>query len=158
MPGRGATLRSFIAGQYRSESLAAVFEVADRELLPGVPLDVQVRATLVPLLLPHLTEAIEQVIANQQNSPLSRQFAQALLSYVLNPLDLFSGDGFFSWLDDVMICALGLSRLEQIDLVDLDPHTAACCQVALELLPVLPDPLRDAIEAHVTQAWQKTHP
>ena len=154
MNTRRSMLRSFIAEQYREHTLHAAMTAAADGPLAGSTPAAQVRAALVPLLLPHLVEAVEHIIVGADDMPKVRAFAGGLLTYVFNPLDLIPDDGPLGWLDDAVVCALGLRRLTEAGSVELDQHTDAVCELVLESLPSISADLREAIERFVADLWE----
>lgn len=152
MRPRRAMLRSFIAEQYAAAPLSESVAEA-REALAAAEPQTRVRAILAPLLLPHLVEAVEQVIVHANDQPGVRGFAGGLLTYVYNPLDLLQGDGLIGWLDDALVCAMGLRKLEDEALVELDEQTHAAVDVVLESLASLTPELRAAVEGFVADLW-----
>lgn len=146
-------LRSFVAEQYGAAPLSETLSEAG-DILTGAEPHARIRATLVPLLLPHLVEAVEHVIVAADDRPDVRGFAGGLLTYVYNPLDLLQGDGVLGWLDDAIVCALGLLKLTEEKKIELDDNTRAVVDVVTESLDALPADLRGAIENFIDSLWE----
>lgn len=100
---------------------------------------------LLQLLLPELVKALEAVIVESGHHAGARRMASGLLTYVCNPLDIIGDDLPLGRVDDVLICALGLRRLEKLGF-KLTARILAVCDLAVGCLPWLRKDIRDGIE------------
>jgi uncharacterized membrane protein YkvA (DUF1232 family) len=148
MAAMSDVLRGVVAKHYQDSTLKAGLSAAEQIARPA---DGAARAQLwlVQLLLPDLVAAIEQAIVDGIDQPRLRRLAGGLLAYVYNPLDLIGDDTPLGRVDDAIICALGLKRLEEQEGLELPPHIGAICDLALRALPLLNDELKEGIESFV---------
>lgn len=157
MPPMSEMLRGMMAQEYRAlgmkEGLIAAEKIARRA-------DPSARAQLclVQLVLPDLVAAIEKAIVEGSDQPRVRRVAGGLLTYVYNPLDLIGDDTPLGRLDDAIICAMGLQRLQELENLELEPHVAAICDLAVRSLSLLNEELRNSIEWFVRDLESSTEP
>lgn len=153
MPARRDMLRSFIGAQYGAAPLNSDSEVLKAEMFDNPSPDTLLRATTVPLLLPHLVDAIEQIIIHPEAPDRVRAYAGGLLTYVYNPLDLFQHEELVGWIDDAVVCALGLQKLADAEAIEVDSFTASVCRTCCDVLPEMKADLREGIKQFVEQMW-----
>jgi uncharacterized membrane protein YkvA (DUF1232 family) len=122
---------------------------AAASLAPRASGSQQVVLGLVQLLLPELITAVEGVILESAHDARARRIAAGLLTYVCNPLDIIGDDLPLGRVDDVLICALGLKRLERLGF-KLNDRNAAICELAVNYLPCMRQDIRDSIEEFVS--------
>jgi uncharacterized membrane protein YkvA (DUF1232 family) len=104
----------------------------------------QVVLGLLQLLLPELVTALEKVIIESAHDARARRIGSGLLTYVCNPLDIIGDDLPLGRVDDVLICALGLKRLDLLGF-KLTNRNAAICELAVSCLPCMREDIRDSI-------------
>jgi uncharacterized membrane protein YkvA (DUF1232 family) len=134
-----------MAQEYRTSQLRDGL-VAAGEIARHADPSARVQLWLLQLLLPDLVIAVEKAIIEANSQPRVRRLAGGLLTYVYNPLDLIGDDTPLGRLDDAIICAIGLQRLQELENITLEPHVSAICDLAVRSLSLLNDDLRDAIE------------
>jgi uncharacterized membrane protein YkvA (DUF1232 family) len=141
--------------EYQDSSAEQQMEAAHAIAPRASPAD-HVRLGLLVLLLPELVAALERVIVGSAHHTGARGMAGGLLTYVCNPLDIIGDDLPLGRVDDVLICAIGLRRLEEEAKFALTPRVGAVCDVAAGTLPLLRKDLRDSIEEFVTSLESQT--
>jgi uncharacterized membrane protein YkvA (DUF1232 family) len=157
MPPMSEMLRGLMAQEYKAshmkEGLAAAEKIA-RRAEPSA----RAQLCLLQLVLPDLVSAIERAIIESSDQPRVRSIAGGLLTYVYNPLDLIGDDTPLGRLDDVIICALGLQRLRELEKLELEPHVAAVCELAVRSLSLLDEELKNSIEWFIRDLESSTEP
>ncbi|MCZ7679786.1 MAG: hypothetical protein M5U28_13895 [Sandaracinaceae bacterium] len=148
-------LRAFIAESYAAQP---VHEIAAQlvDVMPSASAADRVRAAQVPVLLADLVDIVEQVVIKADENAHVHGFAGGLLTYVYNPLDLLTAEGIVGWLDDTIVCAVGLRRLHDDGLAQLDEPTLALCDVAREAREHLNPELASAIADFIEALWQNS--
>lgn len=116
----------------------------------------QVRLGLLQMLLPDLVSEVERLIVETTGNDAARSMAGGLLTYVCNPLDLIGDDQPLGRVDDAMVCALGLKRLEKLHGIKLTARASAVCEVATESMRHVSEDLRHGVEDFVADIEQST--
>lgn len=148
MRAMSEVLRGEIAQEYRESQLKDGVLAAERIARRADPA-AHAQLWLVQLVLPDLVAALEKAIVEGAEQPRVRHLAGGLLTYVYNPLDLIGDETPIGRLDDAIICAKGLLRLQELEGLQLDPHVAAICNLAVRALALLDDDLKNGIERFV---------
>lgn len=145
-------LRAFVADCYAAESLNDVATQL-QAVMPDATVAQRLAAAQVPMLLADLVDAIEAIVVLATELPQVRGFAGGLLTYVYNPLDLVQADGVSGWIDDAIVCAVGVRRLHREGVVALDEGTLALCDSACASEPRLSNELRESIAIFIDGLW-----
>lgn len=152
----GKMLHRYVSDAYRDHPLSTLNDRL-RELAPrGTPAQLT-QIALLPMLLPALVAKLEQIIVLSDEDPAARGLAGGLLSYVYNPLDIIPDDeGPLGLLDDVVICAIGLTALASGERWKLDEITSGACECVVALVPSLAPDLAQALKDFVAQLIDAT--
>jgi uncharacterized membrane protein YkvA (DUF1232 family) len=148
-------LRIQLAREYEEGSADQEMNAA-ATIAPRASAADQVRLGMMQMLLPELVQAVEQVIVHASNKPYARAVAGGLLTYVCNPLDIIGDDQPLGRVDDALICAVGLSRLQKREHVQLTPRIQAICQMANESMAYLDDDLQESIREFLSELEAST--
>lgn len=148
-------LRGLLAKEYNEvvseEQMASAATIAPRASAAD-----HLRLGLLQLLLPDLVAAVEDVIVNSTDNAAARGMAGGLLTYVCNPLDIIGDEQPLGRVDDTIICAIGLRRLQELEHVPLPPRVEAACDVAASCLCYLSEDLQESIEEFVAELEAST--
>ena len=152
--GVSRALRWMVAHDYELASLDDQMQAA-ATIAPHASKADHVRLSLLELLLPELVSAVESVIVASGHNEGARGMAGGLLTYVCNPLDIIGDDLPLGRVDDVLVCALGLKRLEELGF-ELPGRSAAACEVAIGCLPWLRKDVREGVAEFVASLQRRT--
>jgi hypothetical protein len=133
------------------EHLAAAAEIAPRASAAD-----HVRLFQIQLLLPDLVAAVEKVIVESGSDDATRSMAGGLVTYVCNPLDVIGDERPLGRVDDSLVCAMGLRRLEKAHRIVLEPHVSAMCDVVLGCLGCLGEEIQESLKEFVADLDRST--
>ncbi len=148
MAGISSAVRWMMLKSYEGARTEEQMEAA-ASLAPRASSADRVTLGLLELLLPELVGAVEGVIVESGHHSGARRMASGLLTYVCNPLDIIGDDQPLGRVDDVVICALGLKRLERLGFRQSD-RVVAVCELVVGCLPWLRKDVRDNIDEFIT--------
>lgn len=127
------------------------------EIAPEASAAERVQLGLLPMVLPDLVRALEQLMVTYDPGAPSRAFASGLLTYVYNPLDIMPDEDVLGFIDDALICARGLLQLQSEHGVVLESGLVGMCQWALALEGKLDPGLQRRLDAFMENLLQSIH-
>ena len=138
--------RMIFAKKYREDVLFEHFAKMDT-IFHNEAEDKATYATLVPLLLPDLISRAETFL--EEEGTYLKSVGHRLFKYLVEPLDILSTEGLY-FLDDAILFAMVLLRLEETQHIALNPATRSKCLfvqgIFTDLNPFLQKQLRNSTE------------